>query len=254
MRIRIDTRKSVEKNAAAYFERAKKAKKKLEGAKKAVALAASRIGARQEARQEQRPQRKKEWYERFRWFLSSDGILCVAGRDAGTNEQVVKKHAQPGDLVFHTDMAGSPFVVVKGKDAPESTRNEAAQFAASVSRAWKAGVGALEVFHVSPDQLSKTAQAGEYLGKGAFMVRGNVAYTKPQVAFAIGTLADGRVMGGPPSAVLHHCKEAYEILQGNENASDVAKRLTKLLYAHVDEIVAMLPPGGVKMGQRLSRR
>ena len=34
---------------------------------------------------------KKEWYDKFLWFFSSEGFLCIAGRDAATNEVVVKK-------------------------------------------------------------------------------------------------------------------------------------------------------------------
>ena len=146
MRIAIDIRRSVEENAADHFERAKKSKKKLEGARKALALAEQRLAAvhvenikttehttQPTARKQER---KQEWYEKLRWFVSSDGIICIGGRDAGTNELVVKKHAEKGDVVFHTDMAGSPFVVVKaeGKEVPTTTLEEAAQFCASSVR------------------------------------------------------------------------------------------------------------------------
>ncbi len=33
----------------------------------------------------------KKWFEKFRWFVSSDGFLVVAGKDAITNEVLVKK-------------------------------------------------------------------------------------------------------------------------------------------------------------------
>ena len=28
----------------------------------------------------------KEWYEKFRWFYSSEGFLCIGGRDSTTND------------------------------------------------------------------------------------------------------------------------------------------------------------------------
>jgi hypothetical protein len=39
--------------------------------------------------------RKPHWFEKFRWFISSDGIIVVAGSDAQQNEQLVKKYMRP---------------------------------------------------------------------------------------------------------------------------------------------------------------
>jgi predicted ribosome quality control (RQC) complex YloA/Tae2 family protein len=257
MRIILDSRKSVEQNAAAYFERAKKAKKKLEGAKKALALAQERIQHQEvmEVKQERKAkeQRKQEWYEKLRWFISSDGFLCIGGRDAASNELVVKKHAEAGDIIFHTDMAGSPFVIVKaeGKEIPMSTLEEAAQFCVAYSRGWKLGMASLESFYVSPEQLSKTPNSGESLPRGAFVVRGAVKYLQPMMELCIGKLPDGRVMAGHQRAVLKQCGKGYALVPGNEKSSDVAKRLEKLLETDADEIVPVIPPGGVKMGQEI---
>jgi predicted ribosome quality control (RQC) complex YloA/Tae2 family protein len=259
MRIVIDTRKSIEENAALYFERAKRAKRKIEGARKAMELATTKLAAHAEAGKEKtaakapRPERKTEWYEKLRWSYTSDGFLLVGGRDASTNEIVVKKHAMPGDVVFHTDMAGSPFVVIKaeGKEIPETTKEEAAQFTASFSRAWKQGYSILEVFCVQPEQLSKEPNTGEFLPKGAFVVRGHVTYFKPNVELAIGKLPDGRAMAGAPSAVLSRCGGGFMVTPGNDKTSDVAKRLAHALGVHVDDIVPLLPAGGVKLGKEL---
>lgn len=268
MRITIDVRKSVEQNAADYFERAKKAKKKAEGARKAVLLAQERLRALDEQHalgvqqaaddavvadtvRRAKAARKREWYEKLRWFQSSDGFLCIGGRDASTNELIVKKHAEMGDVVFHTDMAGSPFVVVKagGKEVPPSTLAEAAQFCGVYCRAWKLGMAAIEVFYVEPSQLSKEPNPGEYLPKGAFMVRGKVSYLNPQLEICVGKLPDGRVMAAAKTAVVHQCGRGYMVIQGNDKASDVGKRLAKLLDADLDDIIAVLPPGGVKLGR-----
>lgn len=253
MRLAIDTRMSVEENAAKYFEKAKKAKKKLEGAKKALASTYERIGKQEEKQERQERRKKKEWYEKFRWFISSEGFLCIGGNDATTNEVVVKKHAEPNDLVFHTDMSGAPFIVVKseGKEIPQTTRQEAAQFCACYSRAWKKGYATIEVFSAKPDQLSKTPEQGEYLQKGAFVVRGHVDYYKPEISLVIGRLQDGRAMAAPSTAILKNCGSGYEVLQGNEKSSDVSKRLAKLLESHPDEINPLLP-SGVKMGRKVS--
>jgi predicted ribosome quality control (RQC) complex YloA/Tae2 family protein len=259
MRIILDTRKTVEQNAAVYFEKAKRAKKKLEGAKKALQISQEKMRSHAEVvverKQEQRIKRKQEWYEKLRWFISSDGFLCIGGRDATTNEMVVKKHTEKGDVVFHTDMAGSPFVVVKaeGKPVPMTTLEEAGQFCAAFSRAWKNGFSYLEVFYVAPEQLSKEPNPGEFLPKGAFVVRGAVKYLKPKVEICIGKDQQERVMVAADRAVLKWCGKGYLVTQGNEKTSDVAKRLAKLLDVHVDDIVPMLPPGGVKLGKEIKR-
>jgi len=53
--------------------------------------------------------RKREWFEKFRWFYSSEGFLVVGGRDATTNEILIKKHTDKDDLVFHTDAINAIF-------------------------------------------------------------------------------------------------------------------------------------------------
>jgi predicted ribosome quality control (RQC) complex YloA/Tae2 family protein len=261
MRIIIDTRQTVEQNAALYYERAKKAKRKLEGTKRAIAKTrdllakeAAGLAEKPTARVAKGPIRKRDWFEAFRWFYSSDGFLCIGGRDATTNEVVIKKHALEGDAIFHTDMAGSPFVVVKsdGKEIPVSTREEAAMFTACASRAWKSGAGSIEVFGARPDQVSKTPNPGEYMPKGAFVVRGARDQYRVQPSYAVGKDAEGRVMGGPQTAVLKHCEMAFSILQGEEKASDVAKRLAHNLEIPIDDALRALPPGNVKFGKRLT--
>ena len=263
VRLVIDTRKTVEQNAAEHYERAKKAKRKILGTERAIAKtreALAREDAAGAAAKDaipkvatvRTPARKREWFENFRWIVTSDGFLCVGGRDATTNETVVKKHAADTDLVFHTDAAGAPFIVLKtdGKEATDAAKEEAAEFAAAASRSWKTGVRTAEVFCARPEQLSKTPNSGESLGKGAFVVRGHVQYYRPEMRFAIGKDAQGRVMGGPPSAVAAHCPERYAILQGAEKPSDVAKRLAPLLGVSADELIRALPPGEVKLGAR----
>lgn len=244
MRIVLDVTKSVEENAQHYFEQAKRARRKAKGAEKAI-IAYKEPRMREVPAPRVRTVRKREWYEKYRWCRSSDGLLMIAGRDATTNEILIKKHTQEGDIVFHTDMAGSPFVVVKADgEVPDRTIDEAAQFCASFSRAWKNGLSALEVFRVAPDQVTKEAQSGEYLPKGAFMIRGKTTYRRSPLRVAIGIDPDGRVVAGPPSAVAQQCEQSVELLQGNAKSSDVAKEVRRRIGGDLDEILAALPPGG----------
>lgn len=254
MRLALDIRKSVEENAASYFEKAKKDKKKLEGARKIVDEYKKKLSILEEEHEEKKIVAKmpvkREWFEKFRWFISSDGFLVIGGRDATTNEIVIKKYTDKDDLVFHTEMPGSPFVVIKkeGKpgDFPDSTKQEAAVFTAVFSRGWKQGLSTMSVFCVNPEQVTKTARPGEFIAKGAFMIYGEKSFYQPQMSYAVGAYndADGKndkVMGGPLSAVQKNCKDYVEIIQGDEKLSDVAKQIKKHIERDLDDIIRALP-------------
>jgi predicted ribosome quality control (RQC) complex YloA/Tae2 family protein len=246
--VRLEITKNVEQNASAYFERSKKLKSKTKGAREAIAKMKRQLGR---VRPSTKPSsvlarpRRKAWYEKFRWFISSEGFLVIGGRDATSNEIVIKKHAEQGDLVLHTDMAGSPFFVVKsgGKVPGEQTVMEAADATASFGRAWKRGLPYIEVFCVRPEQVSKQAQSGEYLPKGAFMIRGKTKYVENRINVAIG-LYKGAVMAGPKEAVQKHCETHIEIIQGERKTSDMAKRVQKRIGGELDDIVRAMPAGG----------
>jgi len=175
----LDPSKTLQQNAAYYFEKGKKAKSKIEGIKKTIDLYNIKlIKVEKEQIQleeaKERVKRTPRWYERFRWFITSEGFLVVGGRDAGSNELVVKKHAEKNDLVFHTEATGSPFFILKteGKKPTERSIQEVADATYIFSKSFKAGVGGVNSFYVSPDQLSTTPKSGEYLEKGSFIVNG----------------------------------------------------------------------------------
>jgi len=248
MRISLDIRKTIEENAASYFEKAKKDRKKIEGTARIIGEYKKKLSALEEEKEEKKAVMKapikREWHEKFRWFISSDKYLVIGGRDATTNEVIIKKHTDANDLVFHTDMAGSPFVVIKreGKtdNIPQTTLDEAAVFTAVFSRGWKQGMGGLSVFSVKPEQVSKTAKSGEYLAKGAFMIYGEKTFYRPELRLGIG-LFDGKIMAGPLSAVQKHCEKFVEIIQGDEKLSDVAKAVQKRIGGELDDIIRSLP-------------
>lgn len=254
MEIEIDLNKSVEENAGTYFNLAKKAKKKRQGAQKAWEESSRQLEQlrkqeskfyQEEEKKHQKVERKREWYEKFHWFVSSEGFLCIGGKDATSNEIVIKKHTEKEDLVLHTDMAGSPFFVIKnGQQAGEKTIKEAAQAVAVYSRAWKLGQVAADVFYVKPEQVSKEAKAGEALKKGSFMIYGKTNYLHPPLEYAIG-LAESMIIGGPPAAVESKTKNYVIVVTGKEKKSSLAKKIkAKLKGGDLDEIIKFLPAGG----------
>ncbi|MBD3164252.1 DUF814 domain-containing protein [Candidatus Woesearchaeota archaeon] len=256
--IELYLEKSVEQNASAYFNKAKKARKKIEGAKEAVKKHEKKLKklekekeAEKEEYERNKPQKKlkKEWYEKFRWFFSSEGFLVIGGRDATTNEIIIKKHTSDNDIVFHTDLAGSPFFVVKteGREAGEKTLKETADATVTFSRVFKLGQSSSPVFWVRPEQVSKEAQAGEYLTKGAFMIRGKTNYIDNKINLAVGKLEDGRLMAGPTEAVKKHCREFMILEQGDEKSSKAAKKIRARLGGSLDDIIRILPAGGISV-------
>ncbi|HLA21825.1 MAG TPA: NFACT RNA binding domain-containing protein, partial [Nitrosopumilaceae archaeon] len=62
-------------------------------------------------------QKKREWYERYRWFFTSGGHLAIGGRDASSNSSVIRKHLERDDKVFHAEIVGSPFFILKNDSA-----------------------------------------------------------------------------------------------------------------------------------------
>ncbi|MBN1544348.1 DUF814 domain-containing protein [Candidatus Woesearchaeota archaeon] len=262
MKITINPKLSVEQNAQVYFEKAKQARKKLEGARKALEISLKKREAELREKEDKlekikaehellasKERRKAEWYEKFRWFFSSEGFLVIGGRDATTNEIVVKKHTDRDDVVFHTDMAGSPFFIVKtgGKEPGEQTLQEVADATLCFSRAWKMGLGTTPTFWVRPEQVSKEANPGEYMPKGAFMIRGKTNYMVPAPNCAVGALDDGRIMCGPVSAVKAHCRKHIIVVQGRKRPSEIAKTVRKKLGGELDEIIRVLPAGELEM-------
>ena len=179
----LDYELGLEGNANALYQRSKEFKDKLEGAKQAVTeaevrLVSARKGAQKKIGTKREVKKTKElWFERYKWFVTSGGKLVLGGRDAHSNDQLVKKHLRPTDRFAHADIHGAPSVIVQnGQEATEEEMKEACQFALAHSKAWMAGASEGTAYWVLPDQVSKMAQAGEFVPRGAFVIRGKRNY------------------------------------------------------------------------------
>ena len=264
MKITLDITKSVDENASMYFEKAKKARKKLVG----VAATLEEFKKKQELKRDETvdvtssikklEDVKKHWYEKFRWFVTSEGYLVIGGRDATTNEIVIKKHTEKDDLVFHTDMAGSPFVVIKkNEELPgvekkvfsDKSIEEAACFTLIHSKAWKSGMSTASVFWVYPDQVSKEANSGEFMAKGSFMIRGKTNYVQTTMEIGAGIITLGDEQQFMVASIHSFSKPPLIIEQGNEKTGQLAKQIrskikeTDELDVSLDLIVRALPQG-----------
>jgi predicted ribosome quality control (RQC) complex YloA/Tae2 family protein len=296
-RVSIDPDMGVEKNADQHYLEAKAIDEKREGA--AEALEESRAALAEveaereawtaddsdEAEEESEagaptdwlskpsvPVRPSEhWYERFRWFHTTEDFLVIGGRNADQNEELVKKYLEAGDRFVHTQAHGAPVTIIKatgpsesgaGIEIPDASERQAARFAVSYSSVWKDGRFSGDAYAVDPDQVSKTPEPGEYLAKGSFAIRGDREYYRDvAVGAAVGIQCEPytRVLGGPPEAIDPVVETALAVEPGRYAQGDVAKRIYRRFrqafadesfvrkIASPDEIAKFLPPGGSRI-------
>ncbi|MDY6778960.1 MAG: ribosome rescue protein RqcH, partial [Halobacteria archaeon] len=285
--VRLDVDEGVEANASRLYDEAKEVAEKREGALEAVEERKEKLRELREERERDEVDggdddgdadddegeatslvpRGEMWYERFRWFRTSDGYLVIGGRNADQNEEINSKYMESHDLFFHTQAEGGPITVLKATepdesvpdevDIPETSKREAAQFAASYSSLWEAGQYSAEVYSASPDQVSKTPESGEYIRKGSVVVRGERRYYDVALRVAVGLRLDDEagVVGGPPNAVRSYAEHCVELEPGEYNPNDTAKKIYRRFrdefdeslvrsLTSTDEIRRYLPPGG----------
>ncbi|KAK2608449.1 hypothetical protein QQS21_003018 [Conoideocrella luteorostrata] len=167
------------------------------------------------------PIRKQLWFEKFLWFISSDGYLVLGGKDAQQNEIIYKKHLRKGDVYCHADLRGAPSVVIKNNantpDAPipPATLAQAGNLSVCASEAWdqKAGMGA---WWVNADQVSKLAPAGaDFMPTGSFMVRGKKNFLPPaQLLLGLGIMF--RISEGSKARHIKHRIHDVDSALGSE--------------------------------------
>lgn len=261
MRIKLYFEKSLNENAALYFERAKKLKHKKQGAENAIKQLEEKLKEirtkkekerkiqqeEQEKRAEELKRESKKWFENYRWFYTSNNLLAVGGKDASTNETLIKKYAEQDDLIFHTEIPGSPFFILKIKDKkPENIDiEEVAQATASFSRAWQLKMTFADVYYVNKEQVSKNPPTGEYLKKGAFMIYGKRNYLKVKIQLCIG-LFDNSIIIAPCTALKNRAEKYITIIPGNLNKEKTAELIIKKLglnNKYKQEIIEKLPKG-----------
>jgi predicted ribosome quality control (RQC) complex YloA/Tae2 family protein len=262
LRFGLDLREKLFDSAGRFYERSKRAKQKLEGAEAALEESRRKLVEVEaeikkaetlghvkpvEAVKEivKRKIKRKEWFEKFRWFVSSDGFLVVAGKDAVSNEVLIKKYTSADDIVFHADIVGAPFVVVKteGKKPSEQCLREAGEFAAAFSRGWREGFGSVDVYWVKPEQLSKGGPSGESVPRGAFVMRGERNWIRNlPLRIAIGVSVNeeegcARIGGGPVDAVKAQADAYVIVVPGDLNVKELFRHVLSSFAGKVSKEV-----------------
>jgi len=262
--VKINFRLSVSENAEKAYDYNKKLKSKLSGAEKSINSTLEeieKIKKRQkiiEKESEKHPVKNKKifWFENYRWFISSNANLVIGGRDAKTNDKIVKKYLTGGDRYAHADVQGAPSIIIKNKNISDkeiqitdNTLEEACIYAASFSKAWKQYAEA-SAYWVLPEQVSKTPQSGEFVPHGAFIIRGKRNYYRCKLELAVGEIEldnTKKIMCGPISSIKKWSKKYIVLVPGEITKIDIAKRLSKILDVNVDEVDRIIPAGGSKI-------
>ena len=105
-----------------------------------------------------------------------------------------------------------------------------------------------QAYWVLPEQVSKTPQSGEFLPKGAFVIRGKRNYYRCKLELAVGKITvEGtvKIMGGPVDAVKKRTSEYIVLVPGDMKKSVMSHKLSKAFNVSTDQIDRALPPGGV---------
>lgn len=191
--IDIDLSLSPWSNARQYYDQKKtaaaKEQKTLQSSAKALKSTERKINAdlKKGLKQEKavmRPVRQQFWFEKFVYFISSEGYLVLGGRDAQQNEILYKRYLKKGDMFIHADLHGAASVIIKNKPGmlqspiPPSTLSQAGTLAVATSSAWDSKA-VMSAWWVRADQVSKTAPNGEYLATGNFIITGQKNYLPP---------------------------------------------------------------------------
>jgi len=199
--------------------------------------------------QDTRPHRKTFWFENFRWFISSDGFIVISGYDAASNDKVVKKYLGDFDRYVHADIHGSPSTVIKsgGRSIPDSTTYEACVFTVCYSQAWKQSVGSVDAYWVKPEQVSKTPTSGEFVPRGAWIIRGTKNYVRNlNLELGIGYIEYENtmlLMCAPLSAIKKQTADYVVIVPGNTEKEQLVKTLAVRFKEKIEVLQKMLPAG-----------
>lgn len=127
------------------------------------------------------PMRNLRWFEKFLWFISSDGYLILGGRDLLQNKILVEEHFFKNDIYVHADLKDAAVVIIKNMYdsllVPPSTLNQAGIFSITKSNAWTSKI-VTSAWWVYYDQVSKVQGINEN-STGVYTILGKKNFLPP---------------------------------------------------------------------------
>ncbi|KAL5415928.1 hypothetical protein PMIN06_006892 [Paraphaeosphaeria minitans] len=191
--IDVDLGLTAYKNSSEYFDQKKTAKGKesrtIEASEKAMKAHERKVaedlkkGLKQE-KEVLRPVRRQQWFEKFIYFISSDGYLVLGGKDGPQNEIIYRRYLRKGDIYVHADLKGAVPMIIKNNPntpdspIPPSTLSQAGHLSVCTSEAWDSKA-VMSAWWVKADQVSKIGHGGEFLATGLFNITGRKEFLPP---------------------------------------------------------------------------
>jgi len=228
--VQLDITKSAAANASVLFSRSKELRLRVG---ELTAEAESTRVEQKVKEVELKRVSKVAWYEKFRWAVLSSSRKLLLGKDAITNELLVKRYADENAQVFHSDFTGSPFAIAwpLGEMTDDEIKEAAGITASYTSKAWEMGFSSLDVYWVRASQLSKSPPSGTYLARGAFLVSGEKSFIRgASLGIALGAELKGdelHVTAMHPDADTRVAR--CVLAPGRHANSEVSKRLARML-------------------------
>jgi hypothetical protein len=174
----------------------------------------------------------KKWYERYYWFISSNGLLVFAGKNLRNNRTIFKRYCKPEDLILSSESKDSPLVVIQTKKIspiPAETIYEAAELVVNYSEIWKNKIENFSVFYVKPEQVVVNEKV-EISGERKFLEK-----IKPRLAIGIlqEKVFNAKLIFGPPTAVKSQTPYMLTIIPGDIQGENLSQEIKKLLLQKV---------------------
>ena len=126
--------------------------------------------------------RHKFWFEKYFWFTTSDGYLCLAGRDDLQTDMIYYRHFSDGDYFVSSDLDGAAKVFIlnpyKAQNVSPSALFQAGIFALLTSTAWSAKISS-SAWWMSGADVTKREFDGSLLGPGILKYKAKKNYMPP---------------------------------------------------------------------------
>lgn len=200
----IDLTQSAFSNSSRYFDAKKNAKEKQEKTAKSAAIAIKssehkiqhdlkKIEKESKQSIEFKHLRPKFWFEKFFWFISNDGYLCIAGRDDSQVDSIYYRYFDnETDLLVSNDHENALKVFIKNpyknKDILPTTFMQAGIFSLSTTKSWENKL-VTSPWYVPGKGISKKDFDGTILPTGLLNVSREKNYLPPcQMVMGAGLL------------------------------------------------------------------
>lgn len=201
VKVEIDLGLSAWANASSYFDVKKTAAAKQErtikqadhaykNAEKKIKKDLQQALDKEKNQQTMHSIREPFWFEKFFWFLSSDGYLVLGGRDSMQNELLFRRHFKQNDIYVHSDVEGTCVVIIKNhisgsKVVPPGTLSQAGALClASSSKVWESKMNP-SAWWATRDQIPKISQ-GDIVTTDRVVVRGEGKHHLPPTQMDMG--------------------------------------------------------------------